>query len=77
MRGGGGYDISKLDSVYHVTLVNTNLGLAKINLVSRDFGTLFFIPLDRFEGHNMARSGLFFILMTFSCINFKKIMFRR
>jgi hypothetical protein len=27
--------------------------------------------LDRFEGHNRAGSGLFFILMTFSCLDFK------
>jgi hypothetical protein len=34
---------------------------------------LFFISLDRFEGHNRARSGLFFILMMFSCLNFQKL----
>jgi hypothetical protein len=42
-------------------------------IVSRDFGTLFLISLDRFEGRNMAESGLFFILMTFSCLNLKKL----
>jgi hypothetical protein len=35
----------------------------------------FFISFDRFEGRNMAGSGLFFILMTFSCLNFKKLCF--
>jgi hypothetical protein len=45
-------------------------------IVSRDFGTLFLISLDKFEGHNRARSGLFFILMTFSCFNFKKLCLR-
>jgi hypothetical protein len=43
---------------------------------SRDFGTVFLISLDRFEGHYRAGSGLFFILMTFSCLNVK-IMLRR
>jgi hypothetical protein len=33
----------------------------------------FFISLDRFKGRNMAGSGLFFILWTFSCLNFKKL----
>jgi hypothetical protein len=42
-------------------------------IVSRDFGTIFLILLDRFEGRNRAGSGLFFILMTFSCLNFKKL----
>jgi hypothetical protein len=42
-------------------------------IVSRDFGTLFLISLDRFEGHYRAGSGLFFILMMFSCLNFKKL----
>jgi hypothetical protein len=42
-------------------------------IVSRDFGTPFFISLDRFEGRDRAGSGLFFILMTFSCLNFKKL----
>jgi hypothetical protein len=41
-------------------------------IVSRDFGTLFLISLDRIEGRNWAGSGLFFILMTLSCLNFKK-----
>jgi hypothetical protein len=41
--------------------------------VSRDFSTLFLIPLDRFEGRNRAGSGLLFILMMFSCLNFKKL----
>jgi hypothetical protein len=41
-------------------------------IVSRGFGTLFLISLDRFEGRNRAGPGLFFILMTFSCLNFKK-----
>jgi hypothetical protein len=40
-------------------------------IVSRGIGTLFLISLDRFEGRNRAGSGLFFILMTFSCLNFK------
>jgi hypothetical protein len=40
-------------------------------IVSRDFGTLFLSSLDRFEGRNRAGSGLFFILMPFSCLNFK------
>jgi hypothetical protein len=43
-------------------------------IVSRDFGTLFLISLDTFEGHYRAGSGLFFILMTFSCLNFKKLV---
>jgi hypothetical protein len=42
-------------------------------IVSRDFGTFFFISSDRFEGRNRAGSGLFFILMTFSCLNFKNL----
>jgi hypothetical protein len=42
-------------------------------IVSRDFGTLFLISLDSFEGRNRAGAGLFFILMTFSCLNFKKL----
>jgi hypothetical protein len=33
--------------------------------LSRDFGTLFLILLDKFEGRNRAEAGLFFILMTF------------
>jgi hypothetical protein len=41
-------------------------------IVSRDFGTHFLILLDRCEGRNRAGAGLFFLLMTFSCINFKK-----
>jgi hypothetical protein len=45
-------------------------------IVSRDFVTLF-ISLDRFEGGIRAGSGLFFILITFSCFNFEKIMHRR
>jgi hypothetical protein len=45
-------------------------------IVSRDFGTLFLISLDSFEGHFRAGSGLFFILMTFSCLNFKKLVVR-
>jgi hypothetical protein len=43
-------------------------------IVSRDFVTLFLISLDRFEGHYGAGSGLFFSLMTFSCLNFKKLV---
>jgi hypothetical protein len=43
-------------------------------IVSRDFGTLFLISLERFEGHYRAGSGLFLILMTFSCLNFKKLV---
>jgi hypothetical protein len=42
-------------------------------IVSRDFGTLFLISLERFEGRNRAGSGLFFILMTFSFLIFKKL----
>jgi hypothetical protein len=42
-------------------------------IVSRDFGILFLISLDRFEGRNRAGAGLFFILITFSCLNFKKL----
>jgi hypothetical protein len=42
-------------------------------IVSRDFGTIFFISLDRFEGRNRAGSGLFFILITFSYLNFNKL----
>jgi hypothetical protein len=38
-------------------------------IVSRDFDTLFLISLDRIEGRYRAGSGLFFILMTFSCLN--------
>jgi hypothetical protein len=45
-------------------------------IVSRDFGTFFSISLDRFEGCNRAGAGLFFILMTFRCLNFKKICLR-
>jgi hypothetical protein len=45
-------------------------------IVSRDFGTLFLILLDRFEGRNRAGSVLFFILMPFSCLNFKKLDLR-
>jgi hypothetical protein len=37
-------------------------------IVSRDF-VPFFISLDRFEGRNRAGADLFFILMTFSCLN--------
>jgi hypothetical protein len=33
----------------------------------------FLISLDRFEGGNRAEPGLFFVLMTFSCLNFKKL----
>jgi hypothetical protein len=43
-------------------------------IFSRDFGTLFLISLDSFEGHYRAGSGLFFISMTFSCLNFKKLV---
>jgi hypothetical protein len=41
------------------------------------FFFLFYIlgSLDRLEGRNRAESGLFFILMTFLCLNFKKISF--
>jgi hypothetical protein len=42
-------------------------------IVSRDFGTLFLISLDRFEGLNRAGAGLFFISVMFSCLNFKKL----
>jgi hypothetical protein len=45
-------------------------------IVLRDFGTLFLISLDRFEGHYRAGSVLFFILMTFLCFNFKKLVLR-
>jgi hypothetical protein len=55
-------------------ITNAFLGKCRFKgIVSRDFGTLFFISLDKFEGRNMAGSGLFFILMTFSCLNFKKL----
>jgi hypothetical protein len=42
-------------------------------IVSRDFGTLYLISLDRFEGRKRVGLGLFFILITFSCFNFKKL----
>jgi hypothetical protein len=42
-------------------------------IVSRDFGTLFFISFDRFEGRKRAGAGLFSIVMTFSCLNFNKL----
>jgi hypothetical protein len=51
------------------------IGLLK-GIVSQDFGTLFLISLDRFEGRYRAGPGLFFILMTFSCLNFKKLVLR-
>jgi hypothetical protein len=35
--------------------------------LSREILVHFFIKLVRFEGRNMSGSGLFFILMTFSC----------
>jgi hypothetical protein len=46
-------------------------------IVSREFGTLFLISLDRFEGRNRAGASLFFILMTFRCLNLKKNMLTR
>jgi hypothetical protein len=52
------------------TILTIFMRLVK-RIVSRDFGTLFLIVLDRFEGRNRAGAGLFFILMTFSCLNFK------
>jgi hypothetical protein len=45
-------------------------------IVSQDFGALFLISLDRFEGHYRAGSGLFLILTTFSCLNFIKLVLR-
>jgi hypothetical protein len=41
-------------------------------IVSRDFGLLFLIYLDRYEVPNRAGSGLFFILRKASYSNFKK-----
>jgi hypothetical protein len=41
-------------------------------IVSRDFGVLFFIYLDRYEVPNRAGSGLFFILKRSSYSNFLK-----
>jgi hypothetical protein len=40
-------------------------------IVSRDFGVLFLIYLDRNEIPNRAGSGLFFILKRSSYLNFK------
>jgi hypothetical protein len=37
------------------------------------FWNLFFISLDRNEVFNWAGSGLFFILLTFTYLNFKKV----
>jgi hypothetical protein len=40
--------------------------VAKVKgIVSRDFGVLFLISLNRYEPPDRAGSGLFFILMTF------------
>jgi hypothetical protein len=39
--------------------------------VSRDFGLLFLIYLDRYKVPNRAGSGLFFILKRSSYLNFK------
>jgi hypothetical protein len=44
-------------------------------IVSRDFGVLFLIYLDRYEVPNRAGSGLFFILKRSSCSNFKKSLY--
>jgi hypothetical protein len=38
--------------------------------VSRDFGVLFLISLHRYEPPDRAGSGLFFIVMMFSYLNF-------
>jgi hypothetical protein len=42
-------------------------------MVSRDFGSIFFLSLDRYEVRNRAGEGLVFILMTFSNLNCRKI----
>jgi hypothetical protein len=42
-------------------------------IVYRDFGVLFMISLDSYEVHSRAGYGLFFILLAFSYINFKKV----
>jgi hypothetical protein len=44
-------------------------GSAKRDSLTR-FWCPFLISLDRFEGRNRAGAGLFFILMTFSCLNY-------
>jgi hypothetical protein len=41
-------------------------------IVSRDFGVLFLIYLDRYEVPNRAGSGLFFLLKRFSVFKFLK-----
>jgi hypothetical protein len=69
---GGGHNVMQNKAT--CTLVSRNYDLSLKRIVSRDFVTLFFISLYRFEGCNMAGSGLLFILMTFSCLNFKKLL---
>jgi hypothetical protein len=44
-------------------------------IVSRDFGVLFLIYLNRYEVPNRSGSGLFLILMRSSYLNFKKSLF--
>jgi hypothetical protein len=44
-------------------------------IVSRDFGVLFLIYLDRYEVPNRAGSGLFFILRRSSYLNFLKSLY--
>jgi hypothetical protein len=39
-------------------------------IVSRDFSVLFLISLNKYEPPDRAGSGLFFILITFSHLNF-------
>jgi hypothetical protein len=41
-------------------------------IVSWNFDVLFLISLNRYEPPNRAGSGLFFILITFSYLNFLK-----
>jgi hypothetical protein len=44
-------------------------------IVSRDFGVLFLIYLNRYEVPDRSGSGLFFILMRSSYLNFKKSLY--
>jgi hypothetical protein len=43
-------------------------------VISRDFGIRVLITLDRYDVRNRAGAVLFFILMTFSYLNFSKVV---
>jgi hypothetical protein len=60
-------------NIYHLYVTNSYLNQDEFllkGIVSRDFGVLFLIYLDRYDVPNRAGSGLFLILKRSSYLNF-------